>query len=116
MCPAAAQQLRRARGQRWRLGRRYTGGSVSLAQGGRRRTTPSFLTLGLVPTAVWYLVFMAVPLAILAVISLWKIENFDIIPTWNLDNYLAVFNEPVYLNTLLKSLKIAGITTVVSVS
>jgi spermidine/putrescine transport system permease protein len=89
---------------------------VALVQSGRRRAVPSFLTLGLVPTAIWYLVFMAIPLAILALISLWKIVDFDVVPDWNLGNYVAVFDQPVYMSTLLKSLKIAGVTTVISVT
>jgi spermidine/putrescine transport system permease protein len=75
----------------------------------------SLLALGLVPTGVWYALFMAIPLGILAVISLWRVEDYNIIAEWTLDNYAEVLGAPVYSTVLLKSLKIALIATVVSV-
>jgi spermidine/putrescine transport system permease protein len=88
---------------------------VAHARTPRPRLRPSLLGFGLVPTGVWYLLFMAIPLGILAVISLWRVQNFNIIPEWTLDNYGEAIGDPVYTTVMLKSLKIALITTVISV-
>jgi spermidine/putrescine transport system permease protein len=88
---------------------------VALERVARPRSRPGFLGLGLVPTGIWYLLFMVIPLSILAVISLWRVQNFTIIPDWTLDNYAEALGDPVYTTVTLKSLKIALITTVIAV-
>jgi spermidine/putrescine transport system permease protein len=72
--------------------------------------------MGLIPTAVWYLVFLAIPLTILALYSFWRVVNFEIVPDWNLDNYRTLLAEPIYIPNIIKSFRIAAIVTAVSVA
>ena len=48
------------------------------------------------------------PLALMVVISFWTTRQFQLIPTWTLENYVKVFTTPVYMSLLLKTVRIAA--------
>jgi spermidine/putrescine transport system permease protein len=50
----------------------------------------------------------------LVVISFWTTTPFGITPTWTTENYRSVFAEPVYLAVLFRTLRIAVVTTSLS--
>ena len=71
--------------------------------------------IGLIPIGFWYVIFLVVPLGILALYSVWTFRDFEIIPDWTLDNYKALILEPVYLATIVKSFRISFIVSAISV-
>ena len=73
------------------------------------------LSLGLLPMGIWYLIFMAIPLAILALYSFWTVRDFEIVPDWTLNNYIELIKEPIYLAIMVKSFRISLVVTIVSV-
>lgn len=64
------------------------------------------------PVMAWVLAFILIPMVIMAVFSLWRYHDFDLQPIWNLDNYRAVFQQPVYARVMLRTLKIALLVTI----
>ena len=66
------------------------------------------------PGVVWLLAFSVLPLALLAVMSLWTSSIFGLSTNLTLDNYRTVLSEPVYARVLLHTLRIAAITTILS--
>lgn len=52
------------------------------------------------------------PMAFMFVFSFWRTDlNFDLVPDWNLDNYLKFFTVPTYLRTFAKTLIMASAVT-----
>lgn len=77
-----------------------------------RRTVGTFWTLFSAPT-FWLVVFFLAPLALTWFFSFGEKRNIiDIEITWTLANYLRVL-DPIYLQIFLKSLWIAGLTTLI---
>jgi spermidine/putrescine transport system permease protein len=53
------------------------------------------------------------PMAIMFVFSFWRTgSNFDLVPDWNLNNYIRFLTMPTYLRTLAKTLIMAAAVTV----
>jgi spermidine/putrescine transport system permease protein len=67
-----------------------------------------------VPGLLWLVVFSVVPLGFLAVVSLWKASAFGLSTDASLDSYRIISNDPVYLRVLWQTLRIALVTTVLS--
>ena len=69
------------------------------------------------PTMVWMLVALAIPLAILVTLSFWTqaSNSLDFDRSFSLKNYIVFFEKPIYLKLLLKSVKISGAVTLVTV-
>lgn len=64
------------------------------------------------------LVFLfVIPVAFMFVFSLWKTNpDFDLVPTWNLDNYVKFFTVPTYMRTFAKTLLMAGAVTAMGIA
>ncbi len=64
------------------------------------------------------LVFLfLVPMAFMVVFSFWRTnQNFDLVPDWNLDNYVKFFTVPTYLRTFAKTLVMASAVTLVGLA
>jgi spermidine/putrescine transport system permease protein len=69
-----------------------------------------------IPPLVWVAVFLIAPYASLFCFSLWTVQSQTIVHQWNLSNYLQLIQNPVYLQVLLRSMRIAGIVTLISLS
>jgi len=66
------------------------------------------------PAMTWLFVFTIVPVAMLTVISFWSSTAYGIKPDWTLDNYRTIFGNYVYVGTFLRTLRIAGVTTLLT--
>lgn len=71
-------------------------------------------SLLVLPAVCWLLIFTVAPMFMLVVISLWTPTPFGIKQDWTIDNYRSVFTEPVYLSALFRTLRIAILTTLLS--
>ncbi len=64
------------------------------------------------PVMAWVLAFILIPMVFMAVFSLWRYHDFDLQPVWNVDNYRAVVQQPVYARVMLRTLRIAFLVTI----
>jgi len=87
-------------------------GSKAYLHGAIKSLRPHHLLA--VPGLLWLLVFAIAPLGFLAVISFWTSTIFGLSETFTLDNYRAIFRDPVYFGVLLSTLRVALLTTAFS--
>jgi len=66
------------------------------------------------PALVWLFVFTVVPVTMLTVISFWSSTAYGIRPVWTLDNYRTIVSNYVYIETFGRTLRIAAVTTVLT--
>jgi spermidine/putrescine transport system permease protein len=66
------------------------------------------------PSLGWVAVFLLAPYAFLLCFSFWSVHSQTIVHNWNLDNYRHLLENPVYGQTLLRSMRIAGTVTACS--
>ena len=71
-------------------------------------------TLVLSPPLLWTIVFMFVPYSILLVYSFWRAQYPLFVPDFQFGNYKILITDPQYLNVLLRTLKIAGLVSIVA--
>lgn len=67
------------------------------------------------PALVWVLAFFVVPFAVMAAVSVSRMEGRDIVHGFFLDNYIRFFADPSLFKGLLISLEITGMVTLISV-
>ncbi len=72
------------------------------------------LLLLLGPPGGWMLVLYLLPLALLFVLSLWQVRDYNIVREWTLANYREIFARPVWLTVLLRTVLIAAGVTIVA--
>lgn len=72
------------------------------------------LTL-LSPTALYALLMLAAPLAMVVTFSFWTQNYLDIDTTLTLDNYREAWTKPIYQVLMMRSLRISILVTVVTV-
>ncbi|MDB5591927.1 MAG: spermidine/putrescine transporter permease [Enterovirga sp.] len=77
---------------------------------GRRDLRP----LLVVPGALWLLVFGVAPLVLLFAMSFWTSSIFGTTTDFTLDNYRVIADDPVYVQVLLQTLRIAATVTALS--
>lgn len=70
--------------------------------------------LSLIPTIIWYILFLFIPIIIILVYSFWRSIDFKMVADWTLDNYREIWREEMYRRVFLKSLKITSLVTVIS--
>jgi spermidine/putrescine transport system permease protein len=73
-----------------------------------------YKTLVSVPPLLWVGIFLLLPYALMLVHSLWLVRDGFIVHQWNLQNYATLFTNPVYLQVLLRTMRIAASVTVCS--
>ena len=66
------------------------------------------------PAALWLLLFSILPLVFLVTMSFWRSTIFSTEPDWNLDNYASIFTDQTYLLSIVRTLRIAAATTLLS--
>ena len=71
--------------------------------------------IGLLPITGWQIFFYLVPLAFLMVMSFWMTKDYQIVSTWNLGNYKAVFTDPLVRVAFFRSLGITLTTLVITI-
>jgi spermidine/putrescine transport system permease protein len=68
-----------------------------------------------IPPLLWVMVFLLVPYAILFCYSFWSVSpQQTIVHNWNLQNYIQIVRNPIYLSVLLRSMRIAGAVTLLA--
>lgn len=71
-------------------------------------------SLMVAPAAIWLLLFSVLPVVFLVAMSFWRSTIFSTVADWNLENYASILSDPTYAYTLLKTLRIAAATTLLS--
>ena len=69
-----------------------------------------------VPPLTWVAVFLVAPYLFLFCFSFWSVQSQTIVHHWNLNNYRQLLRNPVYVQVLLRSMRIAGMVTVLSLA
>jgi len=64
-----------------------------------------------IPPLLWVGVFLLAPYCFLFCISFWQVQSQQIVHHWNLQEYALLFRNPVYLEVLARSARIAGVVT-----
>src|SRR5450631_1734967 len=67
-----------------------------------------------VPPLAWVTVFLIAPYLFLFCFSFWSVHAQNIVHHWSLNNYRTLVHNPVYVQVLLRSMRIAGMVTVLS--
>lgn len=67
------------------------------------------------PALLWTIAFFIVPLLFMVVMSLWQRIDGDIVPTWNVDNYVNFFDKPHLIKALFNTLEISVVVTILSI-
>ena len=68
----------------------------------------AYKSLVSVPPLLWVGIFLLLPYALMLVHSLWLVRDGFIVHQWNLQNYATLFTNPVYLQVLLRTMRIAA--------
>jgi spermidine/putrescine transport system permease protein len=72
----------------------------------------AYKTTVTIPPLLWVTVFLLVPYAILFCYSFWSVSSAQtIVHNWNLQNYLQLARNPIYLQVLFRSMRIAASVT-----
>lgn len=71
--------------------------------------------IGLFPITGWEIFFYLVPLGFLAVISFWLTKDYQIIASWNLENYKKVITDPIIRVAFSRSMIISITTLVITI-
>jgi spermidine/putrescine transport system permease protein len=66
------------------------------------------------PPLLWVSIFLLLPYALMFVHSFWLVRDGFIVHQWNLNNFATLFTKPVYLQVLLRTMRIAGSVTLCS--
>jgi spermidine/putrescine transport system permease protein len=75
----------------------------------------AYKTAVTIPPLLWVTAFLLVPYAILFCYSFWSVSSAQtILHNWNLQNYLQLARNPIYLQVLFRSMRIAASVTVLA--
>jgi spermidine/putrescine transport system permease protein len=75
----------------------------------------AYKTAVTIPPLLWVTVFLLVPYAILFCYSFWSVSAAQaIVHNWNLQNYLQLARNPIYLQVLFRSMRVAASVTVLA--
>ena len=69
-----------------------------------------------IPPLAWVAIFLVAPYAFLFCFSFWSVESQTIVHHWSLHNYRQLASNPVYAQVLLRSMRIAGMVTALSLA
>lgn len=70
-------------------------------------------SLLVLPAIGFLVVFLALPLVIMIVVSLWRTESYEIVREWSVRNYTTILGQWTYLKFLLRSIVMATVVTAV---
>jgi spermidine/putrescine transport system permease protein len=66
------------------------------------------------PPLLWVALFLLLPYALMFAHSFWLVRDGMIVHEWNLQNYAKLFQNPVYLDVLFRTMRIAAGVTLLS--
>ena len=75
------------------------------------RTYKSIISL---PPLLWVGLFLLLPYALMFAHSFWLVRDGFLVHEWNLQNYAKLFRNPVYLEVLFRTMRIAASVTLLS--
>jgi len=67
------------------------------------------------PPVLWVTLFLFLPYLLMFLHSFWTVRDGVILHHWNFDNYLTLFKNPLYIQVLFRTARIAGEVTLLSV-
>jgi len=76
----------------------------------------TYKTILSVPPLLWVALFLLLPYALMFAHSFWQVRDGFIVHEWNLQNYARLFENPVYVEVLLRSMRIAASVTILSLA
>src|SRR5215470_13660789 len=68
-----------------------------------------------VPPILWVALFLLFPYGLMFAHSFWSVSDGVILHNWNLSNYRTLIHNPLYWQVLLRTARIAGSVTILSV-
>src|SRR5262245_38365717 len=68
-----------------------------------------------VPPVLWVALFLIFPYTLMFAHSFWSVHDGVIAHNWNFSNYATLFNNPVYLQVLSRTARIAASVTLLSI-
>ncbi len=68
----------------------------------------------MLPGVVWLLIFGLAPVLFMVAVSFWRSSIFGTTPDFQFGNYQRILEEDVYLDLILKTLRMAALTTLLS--
>jgi spermidine/putrescine transport system permease protein len=68
-----------------------------------------------VPPILWVSLFLLLPYLMMFLHSFWAVRDGVIVYRWNFDNYATLFRNPLYLQVLFRTARIAASVTLLSV-
>jgi spermidine/putrescine transport system permease protein len=74
----------------------------------------AYKSLVSVPPLLWVGIFLILPYLLMFAHSFWMLREGVIIHHWNWDNYGTLLSNPVYLEVLFRTMRIAGSVTIFS--
>jgi spermidine/putrescine transport system permease protein len=80
--------------------------SVERADSGRR-----WSHIAAAPGMAWLAVFVLLPTAVLVAVSFWESDIYGLHPSWTLHHWRRIFETPLYIELLWKTLRIAAGST-----
>jgi len=66
------------------------------------------------PPMLWVAVFLLLPYVLMFAHSFWTVHDGMILHQWNVRNYAKLFQNPLYLDVLFRTMRIAGSVTLLS--
>src|ERR1700741_1683499 len=75
----------------------------------------AYKTIVSAPPLLWVALFLLLPYALMFVQSFWTVRDGFIVHQWNLDNYRKLLSNPLYVEVLLRTMRIAGAVTLCAV-
>ena len=76
----------------------------------------TYKTILSAPPLVWVALFLLLPYALMFAHSFWLVRDSLIVQEWNLQNYVKLFENPVYVEVLLRTMRIAASVTLLSLA
>ena len=77
--------------------------------------TRTYKLLVSLPPILWVTLFLLLPYLLMFLHSFWTVRDGVILHHWNLDNYLKLFKNPLYVQVLFRTMRIAASVTILSV-
>jgi spermidine/putrescine transport system permease protein len=74
----------------------------------------AYKSLVSIPPLLWVGLFLLLPYALMLAHSFWVVRDGFIVHEWNLQNYCTLATNPVYVQVLLRSMRIAASVTLCS--
>jgi spermidine/putrescine transport system permease protein len=76
----------------------------------------TYKTILSAPPLAWVALFLILPYAVMFAHSFWLVRDGLIVHEWNLQNYAKLFENPVYVEVLLRTMRIAATVTGLSLA